>query len=87
MDKSVAIFKAAFVNHSGFSGRHLPPTTELSQLKAMGRQVKMAVPTVQMPAMMTMAKRAQQTRRMERPGKTRRYWRRMEILVSVRLRL
>jgi hypothetical protein len=47
----------------------------------------MAVRTVHKPAVMTKAMRIKHILRTGGPGKTRRYWRRMDIFVRVRLRL
>lgn len=84
--KSVKMLKDALKNHMNFLSMQWPPGPPVQKTDT-GMQVRIVVTTVSMPYMLTKTKVAQQESRIERPTKTRRYCRMIDILMEVRAML
>lgn len=83
--KSVRMLMAALVNHMAYWLMHFADFS-LVQKARTGRQARMEPKSAQMVYRMTMAMVVKQANRNFGVGKTRRYWSRMEVLVSPRER-
>jgi hypothetical protein len=80
---SVAMFTAAFQNHTGCSGKQYPLAMVLSRKYGTGLHMKIALTTLHMPYPTTMAKMIQHVQRIRVATKIRRCCKIMNILVKV----
>lgn len=80
---SVAMFMAAFPNHTGCSGKQYPLAIVFSEKYGTSLRMKIALTTLHMPYPTTMARTFQLVRRIHVATKIRIYCRIIDILVKV----